>query len=556
MTIRKIATLGLVLAGMGASTALMANAECELCTQVETGVVKGHTEGEVVSFKGIPYAAAPVGELRFRAPQRATAWSGVLDAASYKSTCPQMKDPLEEYPFPGRVVSTPAGKAEIYESEDCLHLNVWTPAADGKKRPIMVYIPGGAFVVGNGSSDFYNGSQLASHDVVVVTLNYRVGLFGFMELGGVDPKYAGSGNNGLRDQIAAIEWVKRNAAAFGGDPDNVTVFGESAGAASVTALMSIKDPEKLYKRAIVQSGNTNLIHTKEFALSSGQEIAKIANFRTVGDALKASSQELLMAQEKVFAESELGDLLFAPFADGRLIIGTPNDLIRSGNAKAIDIMVGATQNELNYWNMYDSQLRNPFVEKTDAGPASPLIPGEYRADLEKRLGKTLDEAYRKSLGTSDHVVIRSAQNDDFSMIQPATMLAERQSAINPNVYLYRFRWDVPKQYLPKGQPDLGSVHALEIPFMFGTLDLAWVPGGEAVEKEKRDVEAALAKQMMSAWTNFAKTGSPNGVGVPHWPQYDKIKRQTMVWDEKSAAESDPESDRRQIWTNEEFGSLL
>lgn len=208
MTIRKMATLGLVLAGMGASTALMANAECELCTQVETGVVKGHTEGEVISFKGIPYAAAPVGELRFRAPQRATAWSGVLDAASYKSTCPQVKDPLEEYPFPGRVVSTPAGKAEIYESEDCLHLNVWTPAADGKKRPIMVYIPGGAFIVGNGSSDFYNGSQLASHDVVVVTLNYRVGLFGFMELGGVDPKYAGSGNNGLRDQIAAIEWVK------------------------------------------------------------------------------------------------------------------------------------------------------------------------------------------------------------------------------------------------------------------------------------------------------------------------------------------------------------
>ncbi|WP_296288714.1 carboxylesterase family protein [Pseudomonas sp.] len=233
MKTRRIAVISALMACAGISHVLRAEEPCAVCTRTESGEVRGAAEGTVVAFKGIPYAQAPVGELRFQPPQPAGQWDGVLEASKYRSTCPQVKDPLEQYPFAGRAITGADGKqSEIYESEDCLHLNVWTPAVDHKKRPIMIFIPGGAFVVGNGSSDFYDGSRLASHDVVVATINYRVGLFGFMELGALDKKYAGSGNNGLRDQIAAIEWVKRNAAAFGGDPDNITIFGESAGGAS------------------------------------------------------------------------------------------------------------------------------------------------------------------------------------------------------------------------------------------------------------------------------------------------------------------------------------
>ncbi|MDD0841454.1 carboxylesterase/lipase family protein [Pseudomonas sp. Gutcm_11s] len=557
MKIRNAAALGALLASLGASTGLIAKTDCETCTQVDSGAVKGHQDGEVLSFKGIPYAAAPTGELRFRPPQAVQPWSGVLDAAKFRSTCPQVQDVLEEYPYPGRVVKLKDGQEhEVYESEDCLHLNVWTPKIDNAKRPIMVFIPGGAFIVGNGSSDFYNGKKLASHDVVVVTLNYRVGLFGFMELGGVDKRYAGSGNNGLRDQIAAIEWVKRNAASFGGDPDNITIFGESAGGASVNALLSIKSPEKLFKRAIAQSGHSNMIHTKEFAVSSGQEIVKIGGYGSIDEVLKATPLELLETQEAAFREAAIGDLLFAPFIDGTTIVGEPHELIKSGHAKAIDLMAGATQNELNYWSLYDSKLRNPFTDETDAGPATPPIPDELRAEIEKKQSISLDGKYAKLLGESNHSVLRQAQNDDFGLIQPLRQLADNQHGNNANTYLYRFAWKVPTKYLPEGSVDLGSVHALELPFMFGTMDLGWMPGGEKVGAESRGVDLALSKHMMAAWTNFARSGNPNGPGVPEWKPYDNKSHNTMVWNEQSKTVADPDSERRQIWQDVVFGSLF
>ncbi|WP_296288110.1 carboxylesterase family protein [Pseudomonas sp.] len=557
MKIKSIAVIGALVAGVGISQGVMASSDCAACTKTESGEVRGVAEGSVISFKGIPYAAAPVGELRFRSPQPAGKWDGVLAADKFRSTCPQVKDPLEQYPFPGRVVRGPDGsEKEIYESEDCLHLNVWTPAADQKKRPIMVFLPGGAFVVGNGSSDFYNGNRLASQDVVVVTINYRVGLFGFMELGAISPEYAGSGNNGLLDQIAAIEWVKRNAASFGGDADNITVFGESAGGASVNALLATKEPSKLFKRAIAQSGAGNLIHSKRFALEAGKTIVGAGGFKSIDELLKATPEQLLVAQEKAFEEAAIGDLLFAPFVDGQVIIDEPNKALSTGNAKGIDLMAGATQNELNYWSLYDSKLRNMFTEETDFGPATPPIPEKYLASLEGRIGSKLDKRYAEILNTDDQNIIRQAQNDDYSMIQPMRRMAERQLSQHGNVYLYRFQWKVPTSYLPSGTPDLGAVHALELPFLFGTMDLAWVPGGDAVEKEQRAVDQKLSEQMIAAWTNFAKTGNPNGPNVPEWPKYDTSSRSTMVWSEASKAEADPESERRKIWAKEAFTSFL
>lgn len=557
MDIRTIAVIGALLSCMGISHELLASQDCSACTRTENGEIKGTATGSVIAFKGIPYAKAPVGELRFRPPQAADTWEGLLDASHYRATCPQVRDPLEQYPFPGRTIRDTDGKqSEIYENEDCLQLSVWTPAVDHKKRPIMIFIPGGAFVVGNGSSNFYDGSRLAGHDVVVVTLNYRVGLFGFMELGALDNHYAGSGNNGLRDQIAAIEWVKRNAAAFGGDPDNVTVFGESAGSISISALLSTQQPSKWFKRAIAQSGASNFIHSKDFALNAGKTIVQAGGYPSVEQLLKATPQQLLETQQKAVVDAGVGDLLFAPFIDGTLIIDEPNKLLSDGNAQGIDLMLGATQNELNYWSLYDGQYRNMFVESTDFGPATTAIPPQYRTDLESRLGTRLDQRYAALLKLDQHNLIRQAQNDDYAMIQPMRRMAERQSARNANVYLYRFQWKVPADYLPKGVPDLGAVHALDLPFVFGTLDLGWVPGGSRLEQAKRDVDARLSAQMMSAWTNFARTGNPNGPNVPQWPRYETSHRKTMVWSEHSKTESDPESERRKLWENENFDSLL
>lgn len=420
----------------------------------------------------------------------------------------------------------------------------------------MIFIPGGAFVVGNGSSDFYNGSKLANHDVVVATINYRVGLFGFMELGSIDKNYTGSGNNGLRDQLAAIKWIKRNAASFGGDPDNITIFGESAGAASISALLSINQPSLLFKRAVAQSGTTNLIHTKKFAFEAGKLIAEAGGFKSVAELIEASPAKLLQTQEKAFVEAEIGDLLFAPYIDDNIIIGEPNKLLENGNAKTIDLMAGATQNELNYWSLYDSKYRNMFVEDTDFGPASPPISLKRRTDIERQLGVGLDKYYAAALKTGDKNLIRQAQNDDSSMIQPMRRMVERQAGQNPNVYLYRFQWKVPTEYLPTGVPDLGAVHALELPFLFGTLDLSWIPGGDKIEAEKRPVDAQLSEQIMLAWTNFARTGNPNGPGVPLWPRYDTTKRETMVWSEDSKAIEDLEAERRLPWDKAAFDSVL
>ncbi|WP_082339925.1 carboxylesterase/lipase family protein [Pseudomonas sp. Pf153] len=553
--LKSVPTAAMALLGVLAATPAHAADDCETCAKVESGTVKGFREGDVVAFKGIPYASAPVGDLRFQPPRPAKPWSNILETNEYKSSCAQFKDPLEEYSTPARKVTSRTGdEIEIYDNEDCLYLNVWTPKVDSKKRPVMVFIHGGAFVVGSSSSDFYNGKNLASHDAVIVNFNYRLGLFGFMELGELDSAYKGSGNNGLRDQIAAISWVKRNASAFGGDPDNITVFGESAGSASINALMATKRPENLFKRAIAQSGGAQIIHSPKVASQAAKDIFKASDMKTFSEFRDASTQALLEIQTLAYAQSEIGDLLFAPFIDGDIIIGEPNKVIKAGNAKAIDLMAGATQNEMNYWSLYDSEHRNMFTDATDFGDASPLMPEKYRKDLEHRIKGSLDDKYKAILKEADLSKVRQAQNDDFAMIQPMRKMVENQQTNNPNVYLYRFKWAVPDSYIPKGQKNLGSVHAMELPFVFGSLDLAWVPGGVEFSAEPSNEAKELSKQMMAAWTNFARTGNPNDKNVPEWQTYDVSARQTMIWDDQSSSKSDPEPQRRAIWQNEEFTS--
>ena len=268
----------------------------------------------VCSFEGIPYAAPPVGALRFRPPAPVQPWKGVLAATRLRAVCPQDRDLLEEYP----------DARKRFSDENCLYLNVWTPRPDRQRRPVMVFIPGGAFVVGSASERIYDGALLAARgNAVIVTLNYRLGILGWLELGGLDRSYAGSGNNGLRDQLAALQWVQNNIRAFGGDPRNVTVFGESAGAISVSALLAINRPERYFHRAILESGSGYLVHTRAYAQEIARRHFQAGAIHSIAQLKRMSVNQLLDLQNTVYQRAPLfsGDTYFAPFVDGRLLPG-------------------------------------------------------------------------------------------------------------------------------------------------------------------------------------------------------------------------------------------
>ncbi len=530
------------------------NETCPECVTLEGGMAKGVIEDGILSLKGIPYAAPPVSELRFRPPSLPNHWQGILPAANYRTICPQIEDPLESYPKAAMAHEVVVGgvTTRLFEDEDCLYLNVWKPAKQVRNLPIMIYLPGGGFIAG-GASDVYNGAAVARKDVVVVTINYRIGLLGFAELGALDPSYSGSGNNGLRDQIAALEWVRRNATALGGDSDNVTVFGESAGSISIAAHLVSPSLKKPFQRAILQSGAYNLIRTRRSAEATVKKVMDVGSLKTMAQIKTAPVRDLLL-QAQATGEP---DGFFAPVADGSWVALDPAEAFASGTSRHVGIMLGTNANEMNYWAMYDSKFRNPYVEDTDLGAKIdvfsmlPSIGNTSEAKREKVKRKLLS-TYEKVLGTTDQRTIEAALVDDVIMTQPATHLAERQSASGGKVWLYRFTWHVPPKYLDPALPALGAFHSIELPFMFGTGDFSQIPGGLALSKAPGPEISRLANQMLTAWTNFAKKGDPNGAGVPEWPSYDTNKRVVMVWSADSEAVADPDRSRREIWERWHF----
>jgi para-nitrobenzyl esterase len=516
------------------------------CVRLEGGLARGTIADGVLALEGIPFAAPPVGARRFRPPEPPEPWEGVLDATQHRTICPQIHDEIEVYPPAAKPVTTTVDGAPFvtYQDEDCLYLNVWRPADPSRNLPIIVFIPGGGFIVGGASGGMYAGARLAAFGVVVVTLNYRIGPFGFLELGGLDASLKGSGNNGLRDQMAAIGWVRRNARALGGDADNLTVMGESAGAISIAALLSTRRPETLFRRAILQSGGPNLVHTKAVQTRNAERFIEAGPLRSAADLQAAPVLDLLLQVRASAANSGT----FAPYVDGELVTDSLIGALVRGACRQVDIIAGANSDEMAYWSMYDRALRNPFLEDTDLGRKAPLIPARALAAINQALApSTLDRRYGEALGTGAQREIERARNDDYVFLQPMTRIAELQAKAGGRAFLYRFDWRVPKPFLDPSLPDLGAMHALELPFVFGTLHFEWAPGGAALAQAHRRQERDLSRQMMSAWTNFARTGDPNGEGAPAWPAYDPASRMTMVWADASAAASDPDRARRQIW---------
>ena len=495
----------------------------ELTASTTAGTVRGEGIAEGVAFRGIPFAAPPVGERRFRPPAPPERWEGVRDCTAFGSICPQL-----QLGATGGVLAA-LGSGEPTD-EDCLFLNVWTPAVDGARRPTMVFIHGGAFRGGSGSTPLYDGAAFARDDVVLVTLNYRLHALGFLHLDGLFEGAEGTGNLGILDQIAALEWVRDNIPAFGGDPDNVTIFGESAGAMSVGTLLATPAADGLYRRAILESGAAHHSLPLEAAGRVARRVLEILEvapgdweaLRAVPvDRIVAASNQISMLE----AAAVLGDdrrygMAFMPVADGVVRDVRPIDAVAGGRARDVDLLVGINADE---WRLFVWGLPEAFRA---AIPPPDIAP--YFATSGRAVDDVL-KVYAEARPDVDHLDLLCAVQSDYVFGIPAVRLAEAQVPHNPDVWMYRFTWATPVL-----DGALASCHALELPFVFETLDFARELVGE-------DAPADLARAVHGTWVQFARTGALD------WPRYDTERRAVMDFGEELAVVDDPLPAERELW---------
>ena len=486
--------------------------------ETQHGRVRGSVADGVNSFKGIPYAAPPFGVNRFRLPQPVEPWSGVRDALAYGPKAPQLPYPppwdilIPEHPTMG---------------EDCLNLNVWTPELGSAEYPVMVWIAGGAFEHGTGAGIAYDGSRFARDGVVCVTINYRVGADGFLYLG------EGTGNFALLDQIAALEWVRENIAAFGGDPGNVTLFGESAGAMSIGTLLAMPRAEGLFRRVIVQSGGAHQVISVATAERVAQRLAEKLGVAATREAIAAiPTDRLLQAQtalkddliaqpdpERWGPEVAVSFMPWQPVIDGDVIPALPIDRIAAGASGNIDLLVGATSDE---WRFF-------LVPSGAIGQITP----EALAGVTAAYGLPVDAAltaYRAAEpGASAGDLLAAVQGARYFRI-PAIRLGDAHATSPAATFMYEFAWPSP-QY----EGCLRACHGLEIPFVFDTL-------GQGTEPTLgSDPPQELADTMHAAWVAFAMHGDPG------WPKYDLPCRATMRFDVPSRVVDDPRAMERGLW---------
>jgi para-nitrobenzyl esterase len=462
---------------------------------------------DVYVFKGVAYGQSTAGAARFKPPKRVAKWSGVKDALKFGSICPQAGDPGRRTITQGEV---------LQHSEDCLVLNVWTPALDARRdRPVMVWLHGRGFYAGAGSEPLYDGARLAKRgDLVVVSVNHRLNVFGYLHLGTVGGKeFATSGNAGVQDMQLALEWVRDNIAAFGGNPANVTIFGESGGGVKVSTLLGVPQAKGLFQRGIIESG----------ARTRGMPLATaVKNTETVMAKLKVKSVAELQAvpfEQLLAAVTTTGrtDPDFGPVVDGKYLPADMFDPVAAPSSHGLPILVGSNRDEYALYarenplagKMSEVQLREDLLP--DFGPRSEALIAAYRESRPQATPWDLMVAIRSNrfhVGT--------------------VRLAEAASKTSP-VYVYSFDFE---------PTPLKAAHGAEIPFVFSnaTASASARPGAKAVEDAMSD-----------AWIAFARTGNPNHPGMPTWPTYDAKTRATMVFDVTTQVINDPRTADRKVW---------
>ncbi len=480
---------------------------------IANGSLQGRTAPGSTAFLGIPFAEAPVGTLRWAPPSPARAWSGTRDATEFGSAPWQ--------PTGGPLDGLVPGMGSADQSDDCLNLNVWTPSVDGA-QPVLVWIHGGAFSLGAGSLSVYDGSRLAAAtNTVVVTLNYRLGALGFLVID--DPTC--TPNVGLLDQVAALEWVRDNISAFGGDPDNVTIFGESAGGGSVLSLLSMPSAVGLFQRAIVQSGATDLLLDRDKAQLVAEAVSRAAGLDTVDvDALRAMpGAQIIEAQANAAMElfGTVGTMPFHPVVDGVVLPQTWLEASASG-FNPMPVIIGTNRDEMDLFKMFDPEAGSLTAEQLRT--RFEIVGGNVDA---------LVDAYRSTGATEPPEAWRRA-NTDIAMWLPALRIAEARSSHAPT-WMYRFDWEA-------SSTEMGAAHGVDIPFPFTNIDIdEWDTFISDSEKAM-----SLASLMQKAWADFARNGVPS-LGASDWPSYDLTDRNTAILGRDVTVERDPNGQVRQAW---------
>ena len=501
-------------AGKAGDSELLTSAQV---TVVETvsGKVAGYIDDGIYTYKGIPYAKAE----RFMAPAPADPWEGIRSSRAYGPTCPQAKRTGWYSDELGFSFCWNDG----FPDEDCLRVNIWTPGInDGKKRPVMVWLHGGGYSTGSGQElPSYDGRSLADKgDVVVVTLNHRLNVLGFLDLSAYGEKYAASGNAGLLDMVSALDWVQDNIAAFGGDPSNVTIFGQSGGGGKVSTLLAFPSAEGKFHKAIVQSGAMLRTMDSRWSRRIGAAVVeelgispcKIDEIKNVPYERLLAAGEKAIAKIKPEAEKEgFASFIFgwAPTVEGSILPRQPFDPQAPEQSKDVPMMVGTTIHEFSM-STFVPQLRTATKEAAMEYLRATKF-GDRTEEFAEIFEKTYPDYRPKDLFDTD-ITFRP------NTIAQANVKVAQQGA---PVYMYMFTWESPVM-----DGILRSTHCMEIPFVFNNADLhASMTGGgkEAVE---------LADKMSQAWINFARTGDPNAEGLPQWPAYNPEEGAMMIFDNR------------------------
>ena len=482
--------------------------------RVEQGWLLGARglDSSVIVFKGVPFAAPPVGELRWRAPQPPPAWEGIRKADEYACNCTQQ---MYDTFGPWTAEYQPKGNV----CEDCLHLNIWTAAKfEGEKRPVMVYIPGGAFTGGSGNVPVYNGEHLAKKGLVVVTINYRVGVMGFLahpELA-KESEHNSSGNYGLLDQVAALKWVKKNITAFGGDPDRVTIMGQSAGAMSVNYLTASPLAKGLFVRAIAQSGFYARLGPRENLTSAEQ------NGLNFADSMKVTSIEELRAMSAAdLTPPKVEGFRFSPIVDGWFLPKSVDEIFTIGEQNDVVTLTGMVADEGSSGQNYGKV------------PAE-----EFRERVKRQAGKYVDEILKLYPVSTEAECAESqkAFARDMSMVAMYLWGKKREKTGKTNLYTYLFVHQQPGDTRERYQ----TFHSSELPYIFDNLNQSTRPWTEDDEK--------IAQVMSSYWVNFISTGNPNGEGLPEWPSFNESPGNIM--------ELGDNMEPRPITSQQKFETLL
>jgi para-nitrobenzyl esterase len=485
------------------------------------GAIVGKSENDIQIFRGVPYAKPPVGERRFRPPEPYGPWSGTLDATQPGNSAMQPN-------IPGRGLS-----AATY-SEDCLVVDIYTPAADGRARPVLFWIHGGAYYIGSGND--HDGSILAAQGgVVVVTVNYRLGVFGFLDLSKYDEALAGSVSNGFRDQILALTWVRDNIADYGGDPNNVTIFGVSAGGASVNALLAAPSADGLYHRAIAHSG-----------LGVTNSPPPLASASILAEYLKVDESKLLARIKQLPAEELLAAQLASGIrvdasVDGVVVTRDTYQAIAERGARGVPYIAGSTRDEATMFTSYapEGSIFDPMIAvqgtttwlgaktfdllRTGVGPAEYVaaLRGAYPFDTDKKLYERVwNEMFRRA----------------------AIRTSEAVTAAGSSGWLYRF--DLPSSV---NGGALGAYHGSDVAFTFNDFARPSIPHRPFLYDTKDPVVLRLAEQWSNTVLAFARTGNPNGAGLPHWRPYSADHREVLILDAVSRIEKDPDAELRERW---------